>query len=351
MNGELLSIDYGEVDDTVSRLLWGNDMPGFSEMISGFMAGEYSVDHIGEILLETGKQYFFSSVGGMRHIFLLSLVMAFFFLFSKTEKSGAAAETGFFVIFLLTAGELVAVVQDSGVIVRNAIDSLTDFLRTFLPVYCTGLAFSAGGSSAAAFYGVAFLGITAAGVVFQRLVLPLAEGYFLIALFNKLFSEDVLSKLSNLFFSAAKLLMKACVGGLLGIGSIRGLLAPAADGVKRSGFLKACGALPVVGDLFDGATQTVLAAGSLLKNAIGTAGAVVIFFLCFFPALKIGIGCVVLQIGSAVLQPVSDKRVSECLEITAKAMKLLFQVMMDVMLLFLLLILLFAGFTGIGGRL
>lgn len=350
MNTELFTVDSEAVDLTLNRLFPSEELPGFSELFSGFLSGKYTVAAIGEILSDTIVSGFFTGMNEMKHIFFLSFAMAVFFLLARSEKQGPAVEAGFFITYLLTVAELVKLYQSSAGIVLGALERLTEFLKVFLPVYCTGIAVAAGSSSAAAFYGAAFGGITAAGMVMKQFVLPLTGFYFLIAVFNRMFREDILSELAKVFQAAAQLLMKLCIWAVLGLGGIRGMLAPAADGVKRSGVLRLAGAIPVVGDLFDGATQTVLAAGELVKNAIGAAGAVLVFLICFLPAFKLGISCVILRVGAAFLQPISDKRIGDCLEVSAKTHKLLFQILMYSMLLFLILILMFAAFTGIGGN-
>lgn len=350
MNTELLPIDTETVDRTIGQLFPTQKVPGFSELFGRLLSGEFATAEFTEIILETIRQSLFGGIKELRSVFILALAMAFFFLLARSEKQGPAAEAGFFVTYLLTVSELFVQYRNSAQVVGNALNALTEFLKVFLPVYCTGLATAAGTGSATAFYGAAFFGITAAGMVFEQLVLPLTGLYFMTAVFDRLFREEVLSRLAKLFLGAAGVLLKLCIGAILGIGSVRGMLAPSLDGLKRSGLMRAAGAIPVFGDLFDGATQTVLAAGGLVKNAIGAAGAVFVFLICIFPALKLGVTCVLLKIGAAVLQPISDKRIGDCLEVSAKTHKMLFRILMYSMFLFLILILIFAAFTGIGGK-
>ena len=105
----------------------------------------------------------------------------------------------------------------------------------------------------------------------------------------------------------------------------------------------------MVGDLLSGTSQTVLAAGVLLKNTIGAAGAVIVFLLCLVPLLRVGIANLSLRFGAAVLQPVSDKRITDCLGYAAKTHKLLLRLILYTMLLFLLTIVVLLVLTGRAG--
>lgn len=98
--------------------------------------------------------------------------------------------------------------------------------------------------------------------------------------------------------------------------------------------------------MFAGTSQTVLAAGVLLKNAIGAAGSVIICLLCLIPFVRVGIANLALRFGAAVLQPVSDKRITDCLCYGAKTHKLLVQLILYTMLLFLMTIVLILLMTG-----
>ncbi|MGN1085046.1 MAG: stage III sporulation protein AE, partial [Lachnospiraceae bacterium] len=279
----------------------------------------------------------------------VAVAAAVFYILSKVGKQGQAAQTGFFVAYLLIAGGTFRIYDTSREIVCGALTSLNDFMKVLLPAYCTGVAICAGSFSASVFYQAAMLGVTVVGVVLKNVILPVVGLYFMLSVLNRILEEDFLSRLAGLFYSAAEGLMKISIGAVLGIGTIQGMIAPAADAVKRSAVVKTAGAIPVVGDLLDGTAQTVMAAGILLKNTIGAAGAVFVFLICLIPLLRIGIANVSLRFGAAILQPISDKRITDCLGYAAKAHRLLLKLLLNTMLLFLITILFIAVLTGSKG--
>ena len=346
MDTELFSVDYTELDETVGTLFRNSDVPSFSELICGLMDGEVRFRELFSLLAESGAHGLFYGVTGVRELIYIAIVAAVFYILSKTGKQGQAAQTGFFVAYLLIAAGVFRIFDLSEGIVEDALTVLLDFMKVLIPVYCTGITVASGGFSASVFYYVAMLGIAVVGIVMQKLILPMIGIYFMLSVLNRILEEDFLSKLSGLFYSVAEGLLKLSVAAVLGIGTIQGMIAPAADAVKRSALIKTAGAIPVVGDLLDGTTQTVLAAGVLLKNAIGAAGAVFIFLLCVVPLVRIGIANLSLRFGAAVLQPVSDKRITDCLGYAAKAHKLLIKLVLYTMLLFLLTLLFLLVLTG-----
>ena len=346
MGTDYFSLDYTELDQAVEELFPQNSVPSFSDILCGFLDGEIPLGDIGSLVKESGYQGLFYGILGVKELIFIAIVAAVFFILSKTGKQGQAAQTGFFVAYLLIVAGTFRIFDTSREIVGEALTALIDFMKVLLPTYCIGISVASGSFSASIFYQAAMLGITVVSVILKNIILPVVGLYFMLSVLNRILEEDFLSKLAGLFYSVAEGLMKVSVAAVLGIGAIQGMIAPAVDAVKRSALVKTAGALPVVGDLLDGTTQTVLAAGVLLKNTIGAAGAVLVFFLALVPLLRVGIANLSLRFGAALLQPVSDKRITDCLGIAAKAHKLLLKLLLYTMLLFLLTILFILILTG-----
>ena len=346
MEAELFFVDYVGLDHTVENLFPAESTLSFSEIVCGLMDGEIPVRDLFSLLKESGYQGLFYGVLGVKELIFIAIVAAVFSILSKTGRLGQAAQTGFFVAYLLIVAGCLKIFEASKEIVGEALTSLLDFMKVLLPAYCAGITFASGSFSGSVFYSVAMLGIAVVGIVLRNIVLPMIGLYFMLSVLNRILEEDFLSKLAGLFYSVAEGLMKVSVAAVLGIGAIQGLIAPAADAVKRSALIKTAGALPVVGDVLDGTSQTVLAAGVLLKNAIGAAGAIFIFLLCLIPLVRVGIAQFALRFGGAVLQPVSDKRITDCLGYAAKTHKLLLKLVLYTMLLFLLTIVFLAILMG-----
>lgn len=74
----------------------------------------------------------------------------------------------------------------------------------------------------------------------------------------------------------------------MGVISVRGITSSVTDGVTiRAAKYITGNFVPVIGKMFADATDTVISASLLVKNAIGLSGVIIILFLCAFPAIKI----------------------------------------------------------------
>jgi stage III sporulation protein AE len=261
-------------------------------------------------------------------------------------KNNQVSETGYYVTYLLLFGLLIGSFITASRIASTTISSILDFMRALVPTYFMSVAFTSGATTSMMYYEGALMLITLVDFIIIRVIIPMIDFYLVIILANNLSKEDMLSKLADLLATAIGWILKSMLAAVIGFNAIQGLIVPVVDQVKRSTLIKASEAIPGIGDALGGVTQTILGAGVLLKNAIGVAGLIVLLTIVAVPFLKILVVTAIYKIGSAVLQPISDKRFIECISASGKSAALLLQTIFVGTVLFLLSITIVAVTTG-----
>ena len=221
---------------------------------------------------------------------------------------------------------------------ERALQGLLEFMRALLPSYFIAVTFATGSSTSFAFYEMAMMLIFAAEYVIVKFVLPMVHIYFVIRLVNYISKEDYLSKAAELLETLIKWTVRSVLSLTAGYNVIQGLIVPAANYVKNSVVLKTAKMLPGIGNALGSVAESVLGAGVLIKNAIGTVGMVVIILIMAVPITKIGSYCMMYKLSTALIQPVLDKRILECLEGAAQGASLLLYVLVAGTAMFLLTI-------------
>ena len=140
--------------------------------------------------------------------------------------------------------------------------------------------------------------------------------------------------------------LKALLALVCGFHMVQGLISPAADAFRTMSVSRGIEAIPGVGDAGSSATELVLGSAMLIKNGIGAAALVVLILLCMVPLIKLAVIMLVYYVLAAILQPVSDERITECLLGMGNGVKLLFQAAFTVLALILLPIALTTAVTG-----
>ncbi len=130
---------------------------------------------------------------------------------------------------------------------------------------------------------------------------------------------------------------------------IYGFSAPALDAVSGKAVKFAVGSLvPVVGTFLSDTLETVLSGTRLVKNAVGTAGMIVMCTICVIPILKIGVIQLMLKLTSAIAEPLTDKRISSMMWEVSESVTTVFAVVVMVAVLFLINIALMMAVTSGG---
>lgn len=141
-----------------------------------------------------------------------------------------------------------------------------------------------------------------------------------------------------------KLLQKASVWCLefmliifVGILSLEGTLAANVDGITaKTAKTVVSTVIPVVGKALSEATDSVIGAASITKNAIGIIGVIVIAAISIVPIIKVLVMMVTYNVAAAVIEPIVDKRISNCMANIGDSIKIVFALMATICLLFII---------------
>ncbi|HKL99645.1 MAG TPA: stage III sporulation protein AE [Mobilitalea sp.] len=346
--GTTEDINYTEIQEVIDDIMDRGDSFDFNAYVGRLMKGKesFSITDISNKLLQSIKGEVQANIGTFGRLLSIAIIAAIFSNLSMAFKYNQVSETGYYVTYLLLFGLLVSSFITASMIASSAIGKILDFMKALVPAYFMSVGFCTGSTTSLVFYEAALIIITIVDLILLKIVIPLINFYLIIMLTNNLSKEDMLSKLAGLFETIIKWLLKSLLAAVVGFQAIQGLIVPVADQVKRSALMRASEAIPGIGNTLGSVTETVLSAGVLLKNAIGVAGLVIILIICAVPVLKLLIITFIYKCGCAALQPVSDKRIIECIGASAKSAEMLLHSVFVGAVLFLLSITIIAVSTG-----
>ena len=130
-------------------------------------------------------------------------------------------------------------------------------------------------------------------------------------------------------------ILKTTTAILVGLQAIQCLVAPAVDTLKNSTAHRIVKALPGVGGLMDSAAETIAGSALVIKNAVGVAGGIAVLLICLLPLLKLGLSVLLFRLLCALLQPISEKRMVDCIGSFSDGVMLLMKTMLAGLAVFL----------------
>ncbi|QII49767.1 stage III sporulation protein AE [Bacillus paralicheniformis] len=220
---------------------------------------------------------------------------------------------------------------------NEAIQTMTSFILSLVPLLLALMATSGGAASAAFFHPVILFLMNTSGLFIQYIVLPLLFLSAILSIVSTMTDQYKVTQLAQLLRNAAIGTLAAFLTVFLGVISVQGASAAVTDGITlRTAKFITGNFIPVLGRMFTEATDTVISASLLLKNTVGILGVAILICIAAFPAIKILSLALIYKIAAAVLQPLGGGPVISCLDVISKSVIYIFAAMAIVSLMFFL---------------
>ena len=293
------------------------------------------------LVLRNLGRYFLRALSGnaalLGKLIVLGVLLALLQQLAGAFGGEGAGQAAHMAVYLVLMGMTIAGFGLALGAARGAVDKLVGFMLAALPPLLAALAALGGPTSAAIFHPLmaAVVGLTAALV--RSVVFPLLFIASVLDVASGLNDKFRLTGLSGLLKQGAMVLLGLTFTAFLGILGLKGAAGAVADGVAlRSAKFLTAAFVPVIGKLFSDASDLMLGASLLLKNAIGAVGVVAVAAIAIFPLVQIAAIILVYRLAAALLQPLGAGPVATCLGAMASNLNLLWATVAVVALLFLL---------------
>ncbi|WP_258171194.1 stage III sporulation protein AE [Paenibacillus sp. R14(2021)] len=222
---------------------------------------------------------------------------------------------------------------------KDAITGMIQFMMAMVPLLLTLLATMGSVVTVTVLHPLIVFMIHAVGTVIYTLVFPLLFFSAVLHIASSISDRFKVTQLANVLRSFSVGVMGVMLTVFLGVISVQGATGSVTDGVTmRTAKFVTGNFVPVIGRTFSDAADTVISASMLVKNAIGLAGVVIILFLCAFPAVKILTLALIYNVSAAIMQPLGDSPIVNCLQTIGKTLIYVFAALAAVGLMFFLAI-------------
>lgn len=343
----LEELDLEEIDRGFQELQ-GRTPLKFAELVKGFLRGEVPLTpEQGAALFE---EEFFARMGENKRMAVRILVLlaaaALFTNFIYVSEKSQAADISFYMMYLGLFTLLMQAFGGMEQMTGEVLDQIIGFMKLLMPSYLLASVFASGAAAGGGFYELTLGMILVIQWILRYGILPAVNLYVLFSMLNHLAKEDYLSKLAELLKTFVEWSLKTLTAMAVGLQTVQCLILPTVDALKTTTLVKSAGAVPGLGNLFGGVTEVVLGSAVLIKNAVGAAGLVFLALLCLAPLAKLGAGAFLYRLLAAAAQPVSDKRMVECVSSAGDGAALLLKVLLTVGVLFFISIAMAAASIG-----
>ena len=343
----LAEFDFNEIEENLDRM-FPQEKISFSDVFSALMSGNMAetIRIFLRFLTDQISYEFDYNRRSLVYVLMTALTAAVFSNFAGAFKSRQISDISFYIMYMLLITLCLTSFRISAEGLEDRLNALVDFMRVLCPSYFLAVAFASGSVTSLFFYNVILFLIYVVELVIVRFLLPVVNIYIMVRVLGNLTGEDFLSEFADLIRKAVSWILKTLLICVVSVNVVQGLLAPAIDAVKRSALTRTAEALPWVGNAVGGVAEVVLGTAVLIKNGIGMAGAVITIAICAVPILQMLIMAFMYKLAAALVQPVSDKRITTCISGVSEGYEIMVKVIFTAGLLFMITIAIVAASTS-----
>lgn len=217
------------------------------------------------------------------------------------------------------------------------IDKMVGFMYVAIPVMLA-LLISGGNITAGGILHPAILMIVEiSATVIKNIFVPLVFLSTVLKIVNNVSEKIQLARLANLANKIVTWTLGAILTVFILAVSLQGSLGAVIDGATSKAAKFAISTfIPVVGKTLADATDTVIGCTLLIKNAAGAAALVGILIICIVPLIKIIALVALYKAASALLEPIAEGRITNCIDDVANSMLNIFALAAAVAFMFMI---------------
>ena len=341
-------MELGQMQDAVNQIL-KEDSFSIEEILNQILKGEslFQKETMSKWFKNIVKAQLQREQKAMFQVVLLVLLAAVFSNFTAVFGDGKTGETSFYITYMLLLALLIKSFGSMGVELKELLENFILFLKALMPSYFLAVTAYSGSATAMIFYEAVLFLIYVIQVVFLKGIVPAIYVLALVELVNYLHSEDFLSKMAELLQTLIEWSLKSCMAVVLGMQLIQNMIGPAMDSLKRDIIGKTAASIPGIGNAINGVTEVALGTAVIIRNGIGVVGIIILVCIGIRPVIRLALLAFLYKLLAAVVQPVSDKRMTGALSTIGNGYVLFLKVLLCMeLLIFITIAILSISFIG-----
>lgn len=284
----------------------------------------------------------------MGRLIILAIFSTVLSTLSESFESKSTSEVAFYLCYIVLILALTESFKISMNIAHQTIDQMALIMQASIPVMVTLLISTGNMASGSIFQPIVITSIQIGTTIIKNTVLPLVFFVSVLQIVSNISEDFKIDRLVELAYSVIKWILRGIVTLFVGIMGIHGLTTPFVDGTLSKAAKSMTSAfIPVVGDALTGTVDLVMNCGVIVKNAYTVGIIIVLLLVCALPLIKVFMCMAVYQVTSAIIEPISNKRIAEALEGMGRATGYLLGTLTTVMVLFILNMLILVGVSNI----
>jgi len=329
-----------DFDDTQMKIFGNNS---FEEKVKSILNGNFVED--GQGFLQAFFSLLFSEITSLLPVLASIAITAILCGLVSQIKSGFMSDSTSHVVFFVCFSVVVLLsmscithLVDTTV---NTVSGIKNQINVAFPVLLALMAGIGGAMSVKAYQPS--IALLSGGIIeiVSNIILPLFICTTVFSVVDSLSNSVRLTKLTSFFKSATMTVLIVSFTIFTAFLSIQGLTASSFDGISiRAAKFATKAYIPILGGYLSDGFDLIMSSSILIKNSVGVAGLFVLICTILSPILQILGISLGFKIVSAVIEPVTDVRITRFLSAIAKHLNVLIAAILAVAFMYFICVML-----------
>ena len=309
----------------------------FNQILTDAITGKVDNESIIQGIIHKLGEEVLDNISLILNIIIIIVIHSILRSFTEGLENHGIGKVAYYAQYLLIATLILTSFTQIIGMVKEVVENLVGFMDCLIPILITLLVTTGSFASAGMLEPILLYLITIIGNLMEYIVLPLILASTVLILVSHLNKRVQVDKLAKFFHSSATWILGVVLTLFVGLVSLEGSLTSSVDGVTAKTTKAAVSSfVPVVGKILGDAVDTVLGCSSILKNAVGIVGFLVILGICIGPILKLTILMALYYLTAAICQPIADEAITKLLEQMGKTFQVLLGILCSISVMLLI---------------
>lgn len=343
MNDTIDSLGLKEYDYEINEnIINGTEMKfSFSEIVKKAINGELKeisiLDFINYILNTLFNEIFINSKI-IKNIIIIALLCAFLKALTDSFKNKGVGEVGFYAGYMIIATLLISSFNLAIGVLIETIMSISNIINSLVPLLAGVLIISGAPASSTIFTGTIITFINLVTFIMNKIFIPLISSMVVLNIINYITPKEVLNKLIEFLKWITTFGIRTLATIFAFIISFQKVTSPMMNSAINKTAKTAVNFIPIIGDVINGTIDGIMHFVGLIKGGVGIGVVIFILIACLIPILKLVSFIVIYKITAILIEPISDKRITSCIDCIGEYTKMILSTLIIFVFLFILVV-------------
>jgi len=300
----------------------------YNELLNSAITGNIDNKQLGKSVLNIIGKETLGSIKTIASIMIVIIIHSILKSISEGLENKGISKICYYVQYILIATLIMSNFAEIISMVKTSVTNLVSFSNTLIPILLTLILTTGNIASANLLQPILLFMITFIGNLISNVIIPIVLASTALGIVSKISDYIQLDKLSKFLKSGVVWALGVILTLFVTLVSVEGSLSSSVDGVTAKTAKAAVSSfIPVVGKILGDAVDSVIGCTSILKNAVGVVGVIVIVGICITPVIKLVLLMATYYLGSAICEPIADEKIVKLLSQMGDTFKILLAIL------------------------